>query len=263
MASKRPCGSGESAGPNKKKKAYCHFRTAWKSQEFTGTVRGVEKTISGAILSRVDGGDSAKCTACGVTFSVRHGGANDVAKHFSTQNHCQAVSSSLARFGFGESSVAMKARKKKDEQQLQVQRAEALFVQFTAEHNLSFPTADHFTKLVKTMFPGSEVARQFQCSRIKTSVLTRFGNGKFCHDQLIVRLTSDTPVYFSLLVGESNDRVEAKDLVVLLRFFDSSVMKAVTRFVDLPTANNGRALAIFTQIDQCLVSRGLKYEHLI
>ena len=43
MASKRPCGSGEAAGPNKKKKAYCHFRTAWKSQEFTVTVRGVEK----------------------------------------------------------------------------------------------------------------------------------------------------------------------------------------------------------------------------
>ena len=138
------------------------------------------------------------------------------------------------------------------------------WVQLTAEHNLSFRTADHFTKLVKTMFPDPEVARQFQCSRTKTSVLTRFGNGKFCHDQLIVRLTSDTPVYFSLLVDESNYRgVEAKDLVVLLRFFDSSVMKAVTRFVDLPTANDGRALAIFTEIDQCLVSRGLKYEHLI
>ena len=52
-------------------------------------------------------------------------------------------------------------------------------------------------------------------------------------------------------------------MVVLLRFFYFSVMKAVTRFVDLPTANDGRALAIFTEIDQCLVSRGLKYEHLI
>ena len=54
-------------------------------------------------------------------------------------------------------------------------------------------------------------------------MLTRFGNGKICQDQLIEQLTSDIPVYFSLLVDESNDRgVEAKDLVVLLRFFDTS-----------------------------------------
>ena len=170
----------------------------------------------------------------------------------------------LGRFGFGQSEAGKKAREKKDEQQLQVQRAEALFVQFVAEHCLPFRTGDHFTKLVKSMFPDSEIARHFQCSRTKTSVLTRFGNGKFCHDQLIRKLTSDTPVYYSLLVDESNDRgEEAKDLVVLLRFFDTSVMKAVARFIDLPTANDGRASAIFAEINECLVSRGLRYEHLV
>ena len=114
------------------------------------------------------------------------------------------------------------------------------------------------------MFPDSEIARQFQCARTKTSVLTHFGNGKFCQDQLIERLTSDIPVYFSLLIDESNDRgVEAKDLVLLLRFFDTSVMKAVTRFIDLPTANDGTAAASFAKIDESLVSRGLQYQHLI
>ena len=51
--------------------------------------------------------------------------------------------------------------------------------------------------------------------------------------------------------------------MVLLRFFDTSVMKAVTRFIDLPTANDGTAAAIFAKIDECLVSRGLQYQHLI
>ena len=41
-------------------------------------VDGVERRVSGAILSGVDGADKVKCTGCGVTFSVRHGGANDV-----------------------------------------------------------------------------------------------------------------------------------------------------------------------------------------
>ena len=59
----------------------------------------------------------------------------------------------------------------------------------------------------------------------------------------------------SLLVDESNDRgVEAKALVVLLRYFNPSVMKAVTRFIDLLTANDGSAAAIFTKIDECLTS---------
>ena len=95
-------------------------------------------------------------------------------------------------------------------------------------------------------------------------MLTRYGNGKFCQDQLFERLTSDTPVFFSLLVDESNDRgVEAKGLVVLLQFFDMSVMKAVTCFIDLLTTNDGTAAAIFAKIDECLVSHGLQYQHLI
>ena len=46
------------------------------------------------------------------------------------------------------------------------------------------------------MFPHSAVAKQFHCSCTKTSVLTRFGNGKFSLDQLIQMLTSDSPPVF-------------------------------------------------------------------
>ena len=113
------------------------------------------------------------------------------------------------------------------------------------------------------MFPDSDIARQFQCSQTKTSVLTKFGNAKWVHDQLIAALTnSSQPVFFSLLVDESNDRgVEAKDLVVLVRFFDTTVMRAVTCFLDLQTANDGTAAAIFEKIDQTLMSHGIKYEN--
>ena len=158
----------------------------------------------------------------------------------------------LDRFGFGQSEVARRARQRQEEE-LQSLKAEALFVQFVAEHNLPFRTGDHFTKLVKHMFPDSNIAKHFHCSRTKTSILVRYGNGSFSHDKVVERLTT-TPIFFSLLVDESNDRgVEAKDLVVLLRFFDPSAMKAVTRFVDLPTANDGSATAIFAKIDECLV----------
>lgn len=162
--------------------------------------------------------------------------------------------------------MAKKARERQCDLQQQVQNAEALFVQFVAEHNLTFRTGDHFTKVIKKMFPDSQIAAQFQCSRTKTSVLTRFGNGKFCQDQFLTTLKgSDTmPVFFSLLVDESNDRgVEAKDLVVLVQFFDTKVMKAATRFLDLLTANDGRAEAIFKEINDYFIKNGIKYEQMI
>ena len=57
---------------------------------------------------------------------------------------------------------------------------------------------------------------------------------------------------------------------MLDRFFNTFIMKAVTRFmkgvtrfIDLLTANDGTAAAIFAKIEECLVSCGLQYQHLI
>ena len=171
----------------------------------------------------------------------------------------------LSQFGFGNSSVAQAAKIQAEQQKQKVRQTETLFVQFVAEHNLPFRIGDHFTKLVKAMFPDSQIASQFHCSRTKTSVLSRFGNSTWIQNQLVHQLThSAQPVFFSLLVDESNDRgVEAKDLVILVRFFDNAIMKAVTRFFDLPTANNGTAAAIFDKIDNCLSSHGLQYQRLL
>ena len=39
----------------------------------------------------------------------------------------------------------------------QVTKAEILFTQFIAEHNLSFAVGDHITRLVKTAFPDRKI----------------------------------------------------------------------------------------------------------
>lgn len=57
--------------------------------------------------------------------------------------------------------------------------------------------------------------------------------------------------------------MEAKDLVVLVQFFDLKNMEAVTHFIDLPTGNDGTAAAIFAKMDECLVCHGLKFENLL
>lgn len=207
-------------------------------------------------------------------FSVAHGGAYDVQRHIKSAGHLSAASSAdktarLEAFGFSDSCTAKAARRKREEQKRQVLRAEVQFVQFIAEHNLSFRCGDHFTKLVQLIFLDSKIARQFQCSRTKTSVLVRYGNSIHCQSQLLSTLTGHggydhEPVFYSLLIDESNNRgVEAKDLVILARFFDPRVIKAVTRFVGLPTANSGTAAAIFDKVDKCLTGHGIQYGQLL
>ena len=75
-------------------KRYCSFTSASKNEEFKVDVGcGSLKVFSGAVLSGADGDDHAYCTLCKVKFSVCHGGANDVCKHFATIKHTSAVSS--------------------------------------------------------------------------------------------------------------------------------------------------------------------------
>ena len=65
MAAKRPLGSHDQATAGlstKKKKLYCHFKSAWIGQQFTVvTVGGAQKVVSCELLSGVDGADNAKC----------------------------------------------------------------------------------------------------------------------------------------------------------------------------------------------------------
>ena len=186
MASKRPTAAGRDASPERKKpKRLYSFSSSWIKEVFEVEFDYTKKSYSGSVLSGKDGDDRAFCKQCKVSFSDAHGGSYDVRRHFKSAGHNTALQSSkktaiLEVFGFGDSHAAKSAREKQDEQKKQVLRAEAQFVQFVVEHNLSFRCGDHLTKLVKSMFPDSNIARQFQCSRTKTSVLVRYGNSKFC-----------------------------------------------------------------------------------
>ena len=82
---------------------------------------------------------------CRVDFSIAHAGVNDVKKHVSTIKHQENVKSAS-----GHHSLTTLFR---TESRDQVIEAEILFANFTAEHNLSFLLADHFTHLVSVMFP--------------------------------------------------------------------------------------------------------------
>ena len=87
----------------------------------------------------------ARCTICSPDFNISRGGHNDVTTHVQGKHHrdmAKAVSSTR--------SIGSCFRP----QTLQgVIEAEALWSLFVVQHNLSFQSSDHATKLFHRMFP--------------------------------------------------------------------------------------------------------------
>jgi len=110
---------------------------------------------------------SARCTICNVDFSIGHGGMNDIdgksghinpSKHQSAAKAVAGTRDLTAHFSAPDYSVI---------------RAETLMVYFLIEHNLPLVTSDHFSDLMKKMFPDSKIARQFSCRRTKCTAIAR------------------------------------------------------------------------------------------
>ena len=62
MVSKRTLAVSKSGPLLKAPRRHCSFKSAWNSQDFKVSVKGVERRFSESILSGVDGGDRTKCT---------------------------------------------------------------------------------------------------------------------------------------------------------------------------------------------------------
>ena len=106
------------------------------------------------IVSSKSGAEYARCLICARDIKVAASGVFDVRMHLGTSMHQSNEAKSrtykpMTSF-FGA----------KPHTSASVTKAEVLFCQFVAEHNLAASVSDHFTDLVKTMFANSAVAEQ-------------------------------------------------------------------------------------------------------
>ena len=87
-----------------------------------------------------------------------HGGVYDVKKHLAT-----AKDQEMVKHTSGNQSLRTLFAQFPIEES--VTRAEVVFANFVAEHNLSFLLADHFTHLTSVMFPDSKIAKPFRSAK--------------------------------------------------------------------------------------------------
>jgi len=194
----------------------------------------------------------AFCVPCNTHFSIAHSGHYDIMQHSKGEKHSSNTSSTQ----YTRKVQDMFKKQDKDD----VLKAEVLFTAFVAEHNIPFLVADHFTKLVKEMFPDSDIAKKFSCMRTKTThIMNRALAPSF--DDEVTKLCQNEK--FSVMIDESNDQGDNKSMAVLVRVYDQTIQRVSTKFLGLPTCNIATAENLFQAINQVFVTRDIQWSNCI
>ena len=84
--------------------------------------------------------------------------------------------------------------------------AEALMVDFIAQHNLSLSVANSLPELIKSMCPDSSIAKDLKCARSKSMAMTK-ELSKVVKESLVDRMKKGP---FTISTDGSNDMEKSK-----------------------------------------------------
>uniref|UniRef100_H2ZXB7 HAT C-terminal dimerisation domain-containing protein n=1 Tax=Latimeria chalumnae TaxID=7897 RepID=H2ZXB7_LATCH len=136
--------------------------------------------------------------------------------------------------------------------------AEVMFVNFLVEHNISFNTADHSTTLVKNMFYGSKVGKNF-CGRTKSTYVLKNALAPHVRDPLLANLYG----LFSLIVDESTDRGDDKQLAMVVKYYDENQLRVETKFYRLRIVNSAIGENLFKAVKDAFQGDNIKWENVM
>ena len=144
---------------------------------------------------------TAYCKVCNIKFSIAYLGKKAVIKHCLSITHSNEVhlnSDDIELPSFTDDQHQNQVNDTLDEK---ICKAETLWCIATAEHNISFATNDHLTKLFPKMFPDDPVASGFKCGKTKSTYITKHGIAVTNLENLQEKLKDKV---FSLMIDESN-----------------------------------------------------------
>ena len=223
------------APPAKRRKCRGNFQKEWEAK------------FGGMIVKSKAGEQYARCSVCSRDVKVAASGLYDITEHTKSNLHA----ANLKRHEEGATvNTFFKPQPNGGDFANEVSRAEVMFSYFVREHNLPATIGDHLTYLARSMFPNSGIAKRFMCKRTKTTHLMKRSLAAVSTAKVVDRCKSGT---FALMVDESNDKKSDKRLGMLVRFYDADLGQTVTRLLDLPVCNRGKAHDIFATIDQTFV----------
>lgn len=197
------------------------------------------------------------CTVCQVDVSVAGGGVHEIKRHLETNKHVKGLKDVAAQPAIAQAMAVGQQHTKLSEKTIQ---SEVYFTKFVAEHNLSFRTAEHFSKLVKVMFPDSKVASAFSCSRTKTAAIVNNALAPKLNEAVFAACRSSP---FTIMCDGGNDDMDRKYFGLMVRYWDDAFEQAVTRFLAMPICNIATGETLFNAIDAELRTHDIPWGNVV
>ena len=139
--------------------------------------------------------------------------------------------------------------------------AEALWANFTAEHNLAFALSDHATKLFGRMFPDSDIVKRFLSGQTKMTAVVTNVLAPFVQEKLIVAMKSRP---FSLLFDEATDIGVVKSACMVIRTFDEEAGTVRSEFYKLAElGEKADAQTLFAAVESAFIEDGIPFDNLL
>lgn len=213
-----PTSSSSSTSPKKKLKRLVKFNDNWK--KFDWIRKGRDDY-------------SATCAICNsFSFSISHGGENDVRRHMLSKKHILNSNSGSQSQKISNFFVTPNT---KTEQQVAI--AETAFCYHSCIHSHSYISSGCGGSLFSNLFGDSAIAQKYSCGRTKTNAIVTNVLGPFSKNMVKKSLMKSQ--YFSIMTDASN-KGNIKCFPLLVKFFDKE--KGVKYFI---------ALVLFTRTGKC------------
>nr|XP_057926630.1 uncharacterized protein LOC131128085 [Doryrhamphus excisus] len=194
----------------------------------------------------------AFCTVCKTDIDISHQGATDCRRHVEGAKH--------KKFERALPFVPKVAPTFSGDPDLRTIRAETLFTNFIAEHNLPVAVADHAGPLFKKMFPDSQIAQHYGCARTKTTAILNTISSN--DEQVITELMCRFP--FSIATDGSAADVDGVKLhPLVVRVYDPSVGKIAVVLLKIVECRDSTSEGIYNVIDQELNKRKIPWSNCV
>lgn len=164
------------------------------------------------------------CTKCNNTFSIAHGGRNDIQRHLSSEKHKKMLSAACTSSQLTDYFRQEKYGEKEEE----LAKAEGLWAFHTIFHNQSFNSMECTSKLIQKTFD-----KKFSCGKTKCEAIVK--NVIAPYSQELIRKELQEVPFVSLFSDASNHN-DVKLFPTLVRYFHpkTGVNIKLLDFVNLP-----------------------------
>ena len=235
---------------------YCYFNMASAAKKMKAAAtykwKFKEEWSKQYPISRSDGNTYAfYCIPHKKSVSCSHQGLSDVTKHCKVLTHVsfakaiknnRSMTTFLADNDEGDNSLKEKTV-----------RAEVLHTNFMAHHNMSFLTAEHLSPLYSNMFPDSKIAKNFNCSRTKTTAILNEAMRPALKCTL-VEYMKEQP--FALVNdGTSDCGIKKRNALCACIFDVNDSKRAELKFHDMYATSGehcSKSVTLFNKIDETL-----------